>query len=243
MSLTVYGDFTCPACYVAAQRTRSLSDAGVDVQWRAIDHKPSVSVKPEAVDGPHVQEEIDSLEESLLDGERLPATPQPMRPRSPAAIAGYAEAVGAGVPMDVLDLLLSAYWDHGLDIGDPEVLRPLLAGPILRGDSVADPLRESGYAVSGNRGPVTTDAYMRIRSWNRAWQQLGSPQLPVVVDDNGEVSNERRALDVLAVHLTKAAAETDSEQADPARYPDFALHPNATWVSEVRGPWSHVWMS
>ncbi|MGH8828032.1 MAG: DsbA family oxidoreductase [Jiangellaceae bacterium] len=242
MSLIVYGDFTCPACYLAAQRSRTLSAAGVDVQWRAVDHAPSISVRPEAVDGPGVQSAIDGLEESLLDGEYLPTAPQPMRPRSPAAIAGYAEAVGAGVPMDVLDLLFSAYWDHGLDIGDPEVLRPLLVGPMLRGGSPADPLRESGYAVSGNRGPVTTDAYLRIRAWDRAWQQLGSPPPPVVVD-RGELSHGRRALDVLATHIIASGARADVDHDDPGRYPDFTLRPSATWLSQVGGPWARAWMS
>lgn len=47
-------------------------------------------------------------------------------------MAALAEADGAGVPDDVRQLLIGAYWTRGTNIGDPEVPRRLIAGAIMR---------------------------------------------------------------------------------------------------------------
>ena len=38
MVLIVYGDFSCPDCYLASRRADALSAAGVTVDWRAVDN-------------------------------------------------------------------------------------------------------------------------------------------------------------------------------------------------------------
>lgn len=79
-------------------------------------------------------------------------------------MSAYAEACAAGVADDVHRLLFTMFWEKGAHIGHPNVLRTPLAGRILRGITSADPLRESGDAVSFNRGPTTAGAHQRIGS-------------------------------------------------------------------------------
>ena len=64
----------------------------------------------------------------------------------------------------------------------PRSAAPLLAAPIRRGHSTAWPLRDSGYAVTLAGGPVTTQAYYRIRDWQDSWRQLGAGTLPVLTE-------------------------------------------------------------
>jgi hypothetical protein len=82
---------------------------------------------------------------------------------------------------DVRRLLFDAYWGHGTDIGSVDVLRAALAEPIRRGRSSAFPLREAGFAVSTNRGPITTAAFHRLAMWQRDWAALATWTTPTVV--------------------------------------------------------------
>ena len=47
MSVTVYADFTCPDCYLAARRTDILAAAGVPVDFRVVEHRPHLPVAGE----------------------------------------------------------------------------------------------------------------------------------------------------------------------------------------------------
>jgi len=38
MGLIVYSDFSCPECYLASRRVDALRAAGVEVDWRAVEH-------------------------------------------------------------------------------------------------------------------------------------------------------------------------------------------------------------
>lgn len=191
MSLIVYADFSCPDCYLTSRRADALTAAGVPIDWRAVEHTPQLPVagtRLSAADQQALTERFAALDNLLLPGETLPWTAPASVPKTEAAVSAYAEAYGAGVADDVRRLLLELYWLHGADIGSPNVLRTPLAGPILRSHSLAEPLHESGYAVSVDRGPITTDAYRRIRSWRTEWRQLGSPLLPIVLTGGATLS-------------------------------------------------------
>ncbi|HLR95208.1 MAG TPA: DsbA family protein [Jiangellaceae bacterium] len=245
MALTVYGDFFCLSCYLASQRVDALNRAGVDVEWRAIDHAPRLSVTAQPIDPTGFFDQLTMTRPHRLPGETLPDTPPSMRPRSVAAIAGFAEAVGAGVQHDVLRLLFAAYWQRGEDIGNPEVLRTLLAGPIRRGHSTADPLRESGYCVSMSGAPVTTGAYRRIRGWVESWHDLGAPPPPVVVEADGAISDGMSALarlGALAGELELGEGPGGTRHEHPGRT-EAGSRPSPFWVSEVGGRWAQSWMA
>ena len=184
--LSIYGDFNCPYSYLASLRADVFIAAGVDVDWRAVEHARELPVMGRRLDDAgqrEVAEELDSVRQLLTPAEEFAAATPSMLPNTAAANAGYAEAVGSGVGDDVRQLLFDAYWTRGVDIGSVEVLRSLLAAPIKRGHSAAFPLRESGFAVSTNRGPITTAAYRRLAAWRGAWVELATWTTPTIVAD------------------------------------------------------------
>ena len=181
--ITIYGDFNCPFSFLASLRADTFIAAGIQIDWRAVEHAKELPVLGRRLDEAEVTGELEAVRQLLNTGEVFAAAAPSMLPNTAAANAGYAEAVGSGVGDDVRQLLFDAYWTRGVDIGSVEVLRSLLAAPIKRGHSAAFPLRESGFAVSTNRGPITTAAYRRLAAWRGAWVELATWTTPTIVAD------------------------------------------------------------
>jgi len=244
MSLMLYADFGSPACYLASRRVDALNATGLWVDWRAVEVDPRLPVggrRMSVADRDALEREFDSLEELLLPGEELPRSVPAFRANTRAAVSGYAEACGAGVADDVRRLLFAAYWTRGADIGGPETLRRLLAGPILRGHSTSVPLSEFGYAVSSGGGPITTEAYRRIRGWSKEWETLDAQPLPLLVVDEWQPVGGEAALRRLEKEIVRAGASIDPVLSDPGRYPGLADPPALPWISEIGGRWRHAW--
>lgn len=186
--MIIYGDFNCPFSYLASRRAELLTGEAGGVDWRAVEHQqelPVMGVKLDDAGRESLADEWASVQGLLLPGEVLPGQVPAFVPNTQAAVAGYAEACGAGVGDRVRRLLFHAYWVDGTDIGNPEVLRVLLAPAILSGHSTVSPLRDFGYAVSVARGPITTAAHYRIRDWRNDWRDLGDATIPALVQDGG----------------------------------------------------------
>lgn len=237
--MIIYADFTHPLCYLASIRVDALRAAGVDVDWRAVEHAPGLPVTGRRLDteGQHALDaEIAEVRDLLLPGERLTWRTPSFVPNTQAAVVAYAEACGAGVADDVRRVLFRAYWQRGVDIGNPEQLRKPLAGPFLRGRSHADPLRLSGYAVSVGRGPITTGAWRRIRAWRDEWTSLRADSMPVLVE-NGLPVHGADVPERLAKMITEAGIPPDPELPDPERFPPHRVRSSASWSAQAGGRW------
>ncbi|HSF26470.1 MAG TPA: DsbA family protein [Actinomycetes bacterium] len=244
MSVVIYGDFTCPYSYLASRRTDALIEAGVDVDWHAVERRPDLPVTGVALTPDSraaLEAEVAEVTELLRPGEELPLEIHGTIPRTEAAVSGYAEAYGVGTAADVRRLLFRTYWVEGGAIGDPEVLRQLLVGPILRGDGGAGPLHEFGYAVAVSRGPMTTAAFRHIQAWRAGWVATGTGTTPTVVVD-GTVHAGVAGLHWLADEIDRLGAPRAPEPAEPSRYPEVSLRPQPEWVSTVGGPWARAFM-
>ncbi|HHU10121.1 MAG TPA: hypothetical protein GXZ60_08930 [Intrasporangiaceae bacterium] len=185
MTLTIYADFTDAMSRIASARADALIGAGVPIEWRAVAAHPTIRVVARPL--------ADAEHTALADLERqwraaaLPDEPVPWHQPTVATapgppVAAYAEACGAGVGDHVRHLLFASGWHDHADIGNPDVLRRLLAVPILHGHSEADVLREYGYAVAIGGGPITSDAWRLIDRWQGEYADLGRPDLPLLLD-------------------------------------------------------------
>jgi DSBA-like thioredoxin domain-containing protein len=239
MSLVVYADFTNPHSYLASRRVDALRTAGVAVDWRAVESLPYLPVTGgrDAARLAELARQHDEVARLLVDGEELPGGRPGFVANTQAAVSAYAEAYGAGVADDVRRLLFALYWQHGVDIGNPNALRTPLAGPILRGSSQSDPLRRFGYAVSVARGPITTSAWRRIRAWRSEWQQLGPHELPAVLEDSAPVLSGTAALRHLADKIERVDAKPSPGPAGRASHPQQTVRPPLGWASETGGVW------
>jgi predicted DsbA family dithiol-disulfide isomerase len=244
-TLVVYGDFSCPMCYLASQGVDALTNAGIAVQWRAVEHRPDLPVgglRHDVDTTSAVERSLGDARALLRPGEQLPATVPALVPRTMAAVSAYAEACGAEVKDEIRRLLFSAYWE-GADIGNPTVLHTLLAGAFMRGKATSDPIRESGYAVAVTGGPITSQAWRLIRGWQQDWQALGAPELPSLWDGTRVKSGER-AVRQLAVEVSQASAPEGTLDGAGTRArvgsswrPPTTVCPPASWVSQVGDPW------
>ena len=244
MGLVVYADFASASCYLASLRVDALTAAGVPVDWRAVETEPRLPVTGRRLDAAEheaLQHELDLLDRVLLPGEQLSVSLPAFRPNTRGAVAAYAEAYAAGVADDVRRLLFDAYWTRGADIGSAEVLRRLLAGPILRGRSTAAPMSALDSVVSSSRGPITTDAWRRIRDWSERRQRLGARPLPVLVVDGWQPVSGETALRRLEKEMLRGEATPAPVLPDPGRFPAVDDPPHFSWLSEVGGRWRHAW--
>jgi 2-hydroxychromene-2-carboxylate isomerase len=245
-ALVIYGDFSCPMCYLASQGVDALTNAGVAVQWRAVEHRPDLPVgglRHGLDTGSAAERSLGDARALLRPGDQLPATVPALVPKTMAAVSAYAEACGAEVEDEIRRLLFSAYWEGGVDIGSPTVLHTLLAGAFMRGRATSDPIRRFGYGVAVTGGPITSQAWRLIRGWRQEWQALGAPELPSLWDGTRVISG-KRAVRQLAVEVSQAPVPGGALDGSGTRAragsgwrPPTTVCPPASWVSQIGDPW------
>jgi hypothetical protein len=242
VTVVVYADFTDPYSYLASRRVDALRAAGRDIDWRAVESQRQVPVtgtrnEARLADLARQRQHVATL---LADREELPGPRLGFLANTEAAVSAYAEAYGAGVADDVRRLLFALYWEHGVDIGNPNALRTPLAAPIMRGNSPSDPLRRFGYAVSGTRGPITTSAWRRIRAWRDEWETLGARELPVVADSTGPALSGTAALSHLAEQMKQANTQLNTVLTKPPSQPGHTVRAPIGWASQTGGTWNQA---
>lgn len=248
-SFVLYGDFSCARCYLASQRIDELARVWVPVSWRAVEAEPMLAVTGRREDADAlgaVERSLAALRPDLRPGETLPDHAVSLLPKTQAAVSAYAEAGAAGVADEIRRTLFTAYWVHGANIGNPELLRSLLAATFMRGHATSDPIREFGYAVAMTREPITGVAWRLIRDWRREWEELGRDELPVLTSGS-RLETGQGALRWLAELLDRQAAAgvlpADRDHGDLVAAgwrPPTTVTPPATWTSSVGDPWSRA---
>ncbi|XAS74903.1 hypothetical protein V3G39_09475 [Dermatophilaceae bacterium Sec6.4] len=240
----VYGDFTCWKCALANRRTDLLRRSGYTIEWRAIESEPGLPVRGRgrtAQESDHVAAVRRVVSTQLRTGEVMSQDLPDLVPKTTAAVSAYAEAVVANVPDQVRAQLFTAYWQHGTDIGNPEILRTLLAAQFMRSEATSDPIVRFGYAVAMTREPITTAAWRLIRQWRREWQTLQCDQLPTVTDASGTYCGDaalRRLGDLLDQPSPIAG---DGFHRASSTLPDWepptTVEPPMQWTSQAGDPW------
>ena len=243
-TITVYADFTTPEAYLASRRADILLAAGVALDWRAVQARPNLPVtghRLSADERDALAARFAALTATLLPGETLPHVIPSLLPRTEAAVTALAEVHATPVAAEVRRLLMALYWTEGADIGSPAALRTPLAGPVLRAGSGSGPLRDSGFAVSVDRGPVTTDGWLRSRGWTAEWSAQGRPELPLVLVDGATLAGrdavERLGKEIVAAHAPVGLAL----DGNPRRYPAERVRPDPHWLSWTGGRWRNAY--
>lgn len=220
----VYADVTCPACYLASLRTDLLLGAGLEApQWRFVEHRPSVrtaAITPDDETQAARKRELAAVLGTVRPGEpfadgALPHDVPRLLPSTGAAVTAYAEAANAGVGDVARRLLFGAYWLDGLDIGNLNLLRALLMGPLQhavdqrhdrtrprtepawRWRGPAEVVPWTGNVISICGGAITAAGERLVRSWRAERAALQAPACLTLVGADGEVLSGAAALDPL----------------------------------------------
>jgi predicted DsbA family dithiol-disulfide isomerase len=166
----MYGDFNCPFSALASTRLARLERAGIaEVDWRAVAHDLDIPTLGEPI-GPRdrraYEAEIEQVRGLLLTNETIELHVPTVRANTVAATESYA-ATTAPSRMQVRGELFRAYWQEGLNLGDPAALSAM------------------GLAAS---------APGMARAWREQWLALDRPLVPIMVLPDGYVSRGLGAL-------------------------------------------------
>jgi 2-hydroxychromene-2-carboxylate isomerase len=172
--LLLYGDFNCPWSYLASTRAHRLAQAGVAVDWRAVEHEPGGAAS-EPAEGrrrlDQVAEEMERVCSMLLPGERLHYALAGFVPDTRAAVASYAAAHDAGRAELARVTLFDAFWSHGLNLDNPDLVRTVVNDALRSADPARPPFGDAA------------DAARTVERWRSEWRALEEEVIPVVVVD------------------------------------------------------------
>lgn len=173
MTLTIYGDLNCPFSALASARADLLlAGGGHQIEWRAIQHDPTIPSAGEPVEGDTavaLAAEIATILELSDHDLRLHLAVPPVRSNTALASAAFA-AAGDGAAR-LRGRLFAAVWAEGRNLGNPGELRRLDA--VGRNVAVA-------------------------RRWQAEFEALPRPVTPTLVLPDGYVSRGLGALARLA---------------------------------------------
>ena len=182
--IVLYGDFNCPWSYLASRRAGLLGAAGVEVDWRAVEHappRPAVTVDREARFLSE-QAEIGRIVAMLLPGERLPYALAGFVPDTGASVSAYAEAYAAGEDALVRQVLFESFWLHAFDLDDAQGVRTLVTDAVRSDSTGGDLLRHWDYrpVVTGDLGTAS----QLVARWRAEWLATGGHVVPTLVAED-----------------------------------------------------------
>ncbi len=201
-AVIIYGDFNCPYSYLASQRADLLTEARVAVDWRAVEHAPSLPVTGSRPDSDRKawDRELAEVTALVLSGEHAPAGLPSLISNTEAAVAAYAEAVSDGVAGELRGSLFHAIWLQGLHLSSAYEVRRLVTGVMWPQEDITDRLaspdipstllrdtdltrivRRSGGTIAPNGVPLTTTGWRRIQRWRQEWLALPTKVIPAII--------------------------------------------------------------
>jgi hypothetical protein len=238
-NVVIYGDFNCPWSYLAFRRSRLLAAAGVEIDWRAVEHAPwrpgSLDDRSEQYDD--LLGEMDVVSRRLLPSEPFPYQLRGIVPRTAAAIAAYAEGYAASVAGPVRRRLFESFWLRGVDIGDPKVLRRLIIDELRGGTAASEPVRLWGMPVTPGGAPISTPAWRLVHQWAVQWRELDRQIVPLLRVDGGQPVFGVDAVEWLGDEVAARGVSLDLPP-EPAEEPlDGRDLPTQHWISANGGRW------
>ncbi|MEQ9162440.1 MAG: DsbA family protein, partial [Ilumatobacter fluminis] len=151
-ALVVYGDFNCPYSALASERAARLErDGAAQVDWRCVEHDPSIGPDEFPMTGAHHDQyatEIEHVRALSSDGEadgfRVPS--RRLNTRDINHTYASADSVRRAA---LRQTLFAAYWIRDLDVTDDAVIESLIADVP---SSLSDDESSGGRGVGGVLG-------------------------------------------------------------------------------------------
>lgn len=175
ITLTIYGDFNCPySCLASLRADRLLETGGADIDWRAVQHDPTIGASGQTVTGElatDIERELAQIRGLLVADEHLVLRPPARRPNTALVSRAFAGMTGDDAHR-FRNRLFTALWCDGHDLGDPGAIHRLTGG------HDPDPARAA--------------------RWQQEWSSLEQPVTPTLVLPDGYISRGLGALARLA---------------------------------------------
>jgi len=239
MRLIIYGDFNCPYSFLASQRMDTLARLGHQVQWRAVEHDPRLSMTgtPSAAQHERWLRELDEVASLALPGEQAPTRTPDLISNTYAATAAYAESITDGIADALRRALFQAIWVSRKNLSNAYDVRPIITAitsppldvrsrlglelPLPGLDSLdpAESTRRYGGTLAPNGAPLTTTGWRRIGAWRSDWLALSQPVVPAAVDIDATAHLGIDALTWLASLLPESAQRQATRPTVPTTRP------------------------
>lgn len=236
-TFTLYGDFTCPATYLAFRRAALLAAADVRIEFGAVEQWPVIAGQPDPRPEPSVlQGQLAELSELLLEGEQLPAQVVAAIPVTRAAVTAYAEAVGADVGWQVATRLFQAFWVGEADISQPDFLRSRFVDIFRHSRTDSEILSRWGHAVGRAGEAVTSRGWQLQQEWAQRVAELNAPELPILLVDE-ELLVGTAAINRLGEELTRLELPFTQPLVGMMSSVQLRELPSKNWTTMFGGRW------
>jgi predicted DsbA family dithiol-disulfide isomerase len=154
VEIDVWSDHVCPFCYLAEPTLAQVEKefkAAVQINWRAFELRPEPvpTLDPK---GDYLRDVWARAVYPMAKARGKVLHLPPVQPRSRLAHEAAAFAREKQRFNEMNDALFRAFFEHGKDIGKPEVLAKIAGDTGLNSDELLEALAEGSY-----RGPVLKD--------------------------------------------------------------------------------------
>ena len=123
LRVDIWSDFVCPFCFIGALRLEQLAaQRPLDLHWHAFQLRPAGAPPMDAAKRRMIAEHTPKLAAQMREEFGLDIDRGPLDIDTRAAHRLFAAAQAAGKGAEIHDALFRAYWLHGEDISDPDVL-------------------------------------------------------------------------------------------------------------------------
>lgn len=128
LRVDIWSDFVCPFCFIGALRLEQLgAQRPLDLHWHAFQLRPAGAPPMDAAKRRMITEHTPQLAAQMREEFGLDIDRGPLDIDTRAAHRLFAAADAAGKGAEIHDALFRAYWLHGEDISDPNVLAAIAA--------------------------------------------------------------------------------------------------------------------
>lgn len=160
LRVDIWSDFVCPFCFIGALRLEQLAaQRPLDLHWHAFQLRPAGAPPMDAAKRKMIAEHTPKLAAQMREEFGIDIDRGPLDINTRAAHRLFAAANAAGKGAEVHDALFRAYWLHGQDISDPNVLSAISAklgwdgaAAIAGDDAVSEPSVASDIAQAAKYG-------------------------------------------------------------------------------------------